>query len=210
VSSRPLAWRVSIATGVLVASGHEFTQRWNCQKFYETRVPPARQSYTLCETKLHSACLLSQQEPILGKSTACITTCASTIYLTTRTFTAPLLQIWLDCCFSLLLMKIRAEYVALVACTTLILLATGARADLPVLAAGRPVQDGSDDLFIDWSQAAPTVVDWNNDGKLDLVVGQRKYSMIRVFLNQGTVTEPVFNGSFLVQNAGTNLTFDYG
>jgi hypothetical protein len=53
-------------------------------------------------------------------------------------------------------------------------------------------------------------VDWNNDGKLDLVVGQRKYSMIQVFLNQGTVTEPIFNGSFLVQNAGTNLTFDYG
>jgi hypothetical protein len=107
-------------------------------------------------------------------------------------------------------MKTGADYVVLVACATLLLLATGARADLPVLAAGRPVQDGSYDLFIDWSQAAPTVVDWNNDGKLDLVVGQRKYSMIRVFLNQGTVTDPIFNGSFLVQNAGTNLTLDYG
>ena len=27
MNSRPLAWRVSMATGVLVASGHEFTQR---------------------------------------------------------------------------------------------------------------------------------------------------------------------------------------
>ncbi|TFH12014.1 MAG: hypothetical protein E4H02_13390 [Lentisphaerales bacterium] len=107
-------------------------------------------------------------------------------------------------------MKTRTDYVALVACTTLVLFAQGARAELPFLSAGRTVQDGSRELIIQWSQAAPNVVDWNNDGKLDLVVGQRKYSMIQVFLNQGTVTEPIFNGSFLVQNAGTNLTFDYG
>ena len=106
--------------------------------------------------------------------------------------------------------KMRPQWPCLVAYTTLILLATGAMAELPFLSAGRTVQDGSRELIIDWSQAAPNVVDWNNDGKLDLVVGQRKYSMIQVFLNQGTVTEPVFNGSFLVQNAGTNLTFDYG
>jgi len=39
VNSRPLAWRVSIATGVLVASGHEFTQRcWGEKRRRESHV----------------------------------------------------------------------------------------------------------------------------------------------------------------------------
>jgi hypothetical protein len=41
--------------------------------------------------------------------------------------------------------------------------------------------------------AAPEVVDWNNDGLMDLVVGEAD-GRIALFLNQGTKGHPLFNG----------------
>jgi hypothetical protein len=50
-------------------------------------------------------------------------------------------------------------------------------------------------------------VDWNNDGRKDLITGENN-GQIRVFLNTNTDADPVFNGYFLMQQGGT--TFDCG
>lgn len=58
--------------------------------------------------------------------------------------------------------------------------------------------------------SAPTVVDWNSDGKKDLVVGQFTEGKIRLFLNQNTDADPVFGVGTFVQSAGTDIKTSYG
>lgn len=77
----------------------------------------------------------------------------------------------------------------------------------PVFKSGVPVMDGAYPMSVGSSHrivngryensgggiAAPEIVDWNNDGLPDLVVGQRD-GRIALFLNKGTRGHPVFNG----------------
>lgn len=54
------------------------------------------------------------------------------------------------------------------------------------------------------ARATPSVVDWNNDGRKDLVVGA--YSgMISVFLNEGTDSAPDFLATTYAQDLGADL-----
>jgi len=53
-------------------------------------------------------------------------------------------------------------------------------------------------------RACPCVLDWNNDGKKDLVGGALD-GKIHVFLNENTDTEPDFGGEVVVQSGGTDL-----
>lgn len=53
-------------------------------------------------------------------------------------------------------------------------------------------------------RATPSVVDWNNDGKKDLVVGDI-YGKIHIFINEGTDTEPNFLSDTLAQADGATL-----
>jgi len=50
-------------------------------------------------------------------------------------------------------------------------------------------------------------VDWNNDGKKDLLTGEYN-GTVRVYLNTGTDANPAFNGYSFVQVGATN--FDAG
>ncbi len=87
----------------------------------------------------------------------------------------------------------------LAACFALLFLSGGsARADAPDLLAGVYIQDGLSPLAVD-RHSAPEVVDWNNDGAKDLVVGQFGYGYIWLFLNQGTDSSPVFNGGAYIE-----------
>jgi len=54
------------------------------------------------------------------------------------------------------------------------------------------------------SRATPTIVDWNSDGKKDLVVGALD-GKVYIFINEGTDTEPDFNSQTLAQNSGVDL-----
>ncbi len=91
----------------------------------------------------------------------------------------------------------------------LFLCAGGLRADVPDLEAGVLIQDGTEPLEVNLHSSC-TVVDWNNDGKKDLVVGQFYYGNIWLFLNQGTDANPVFNGGSLIQSNGSPITTTYG
>jgi hypothetical protein len=58
-------------------------------------------------------------------------------------------------------------------------------APVKILAKGDPI-----DVTV--GHAAPYVVDWNQDGKKDLVVGQFGGGQCRIYLNTGTNSAPEF------------------
>ncbi len=72
---------------------------------------------------------------------------------------------------------------------------------LPELSKGQKLQAGGEDIDIEVGHLVPCVVDWNNDGKKDLVVGQFSGGKIRLYLNEGTDSEPRF-GDFTCLTAG--------
>ena len=59
------------------------------------------------------------------------------------------------------------------------------------------------------SRATPTVADWNNDGRKDLIVGALD-GKIRIYLNEGTDTEPDFVGQTSAQDGGADLVVPSG
>ncbi len=59
------------------------------------------------------------------------------------------------------------------------------------------------------SRATPKVVDWNADGRKDLVIGCMS-GTLRVFLNEGTHTDPDFLAATYVQENGGNLVVPGG
>lgn len=89
------------------------------------------------------------------------------------------------------------------------LLAVGAGtawADIPLVEPGVYIQDGASDLRVGL-YCAPTVTDWNNDGKKDLVIGQELGGgNVQLFLNQGTDLNPIFNGGVKIESNGVPIT----
>ncbi|MBI9016708.1 MAG: VCBS repeat-containing protein [Phycisphaerae bacterium] len=55
------------------------------------------------------------------------------------------------------------------------------------------VKDGVKNFNIGY-KAKPTIIDYNNDGKPDIMCQGNSGEKIRVYLNKGTKTNPVFNG----------------
>jgi hypothetical protein len=104
---------------------------------------------------------------------------------------------------------IRASGLALsLACAFMFGRASFAPVAASSLEAGVLIQDGGLPLLVQ-GQAVPRVVDWDNDGKKDLIVGQYTNGNIRLYLNQGTNNAPAFNGYTLIQSGGTPITTSY-
>lgn len=59
------------------------------------------------------------------------------------------------------------------------------------------------------SNAMPVVVDWNEDGRKDLVIGEEKYPQttgsIRLYLNSGTNSNPVFSTYSYILGGGVPI-----
>ncbi len=53
--------------------------------------------------------------------------------------------------------------------------------------------------------STPSFFDWNNDDLDDLIIGDGS-GKVRIFLNNGTITEPAFSNSFFVQANGIDLS----
>jgi hypothetical protein len=77
----------------------------------------------------------------------------------------------------------------------------------PVLLPGEYVQDVSGDIAAGlWS--VPLVYDWDDDGRADLLLGQRydaekeRHGYIRFYRNIGTDSGPAFNGFTLIESGG--------
>ena len=57
--------------------------------------------------------------------------------------------------------------------------------------------------------SVPSCSDWNNDGLVDLIVGQGgdgiSPAKVAIFLNSGTNSSPIFSSSFYAQSEGSDL-----
>jgi hypothetical protein len=71
-----------------------------------------------------------------------------------------------------------------------IYLNTGSDSD-PTFSGYTYVQLGGDDFDVG-TTSAPYILDWNNDGKKDILCGE-DYGGIRLLINEGTDAQPVFN-----------------
>ena len=71
------------------------------------------------------------------------------------------------------------------------------------------VQAGGTEITVP-GYSVPSYVDWNNDGLKDLVVGDGPgadaLGRVRVYLNAGTASSPVFSGFFYAQSSSGDLT----
>ena len=83
-----------------------------------------------------------------------------------------------------------------------------ALADPPELQDKGMIQDKGAALLVDYD-AAPTAADWNNDGKKDLLVGEGTGGQIRLYLNQGTDLNPVFNGYTEIEMNGNPISMSW-
>jgi hypothetical protein len=93
----------------------------------------------------------------------------------------------------------------------LTLLAAVAFAETPVFEApvaieanGTPINVGSG------GNASPFVVDWNGDGKQDLLLGQFNGGKVRFYENIGEDSAPAFGDSVYLQADGIDITLTYG
>ena len=80
--------------------------------------------------------------------------------------------------------------------------------EMASFAAAQKVQAGGSDLTVN-AYSAPSLTDWNSDGRVDLVVGEKtaeSTGKIRVYLNQGTNASPVFDTFTYAQITSGDLT----
>jgi hypothetical protein len=83
-------------------------------------------------------------------------------------------------------------------------------AGVPELLEGVKIQAGGEDINIKVGHLVPCVLDWNDDGKKDLLVGQFSGGKIRVYLNEGTDEEPVFNTFEYLKAKGKEISLPSG
>ncbi len=66
------------------------------------------------------------------------------------------------------------------------------------------------DMKVDTYTSVPCVVDWNQDGKKDLLVGSFFYGNVYFFNNSGTNTIPVFTSGVKLKSGGVDISVAYG
>ena len=73
---------------------------------------------------------------------------------------------------------------------------------------GTYLNDGANFLSV-YGFSSPAVLDWNNDGRKDLLVGDYEH-YIYLYLNQGTDARPSFNGRTRLTSGGSAIQTDSG
>ena len=78
------------------------------------------------------------------------------------------------------------------------------------LSRGTQILAGGVPITIEGGYPAPSVSDWNGDGKKDLLVGQKSEGRIRIYYNTGTDSEPVFDKFLFLKANGTEISLPSG
>ena len=95
-----------------------------------------------------------------------------------------------------------------VAVVSVLGVAGSALAEVPRFMAEQHVQAGGVDIVVT-GYSVPSYADWNGDGRGDLIVGEGGTvgpAKVRVYLNEGTATEPVFTNYFYAQTVEGDLS----
>lgn len=79
---------------------------------------------------------------------------------------------------------------------TVVLSATAFAADPPMFEPPFRISAGDEWIDVDIGHAAPWVIDWDGDGKDDLLVGQFGEGKLRIYRNVGTNAAPKFGQDF--------------
>lgn len=87
--------------------------------------------------------------------------------------------------------------------------ACGAFAE-PELAEGVMLESGGEAIDVSTGHAVPVVVDWDEDGKKDLLVGQFSQGKIRFYRNTGSDEAPEFEGFEFLKAGGKDLSVPCG
>ena len=72
------------------------------------------------------------------------------------------------------------------------------------------VYTGASAITVAGGHADPCVLDWDGDGLKDLLLGEFTQGRIRVYLNIGTNSEPVFETWHYLESDGATITLPYG
>ena len=75
---------------------------------------------------------------------------------------------------------------------------------------GKKLEANGEPIDTEVGHFVPTVVDWDSDGKKDLIIGQFKEGKIQLYLNYGTDTAPLFKDSQYLQAGGEEISLPAG
>jgi len=75
---------------------------------------------------------------------------------------------------------------------------------------GTRIQANGVNMKVDTYASVPCVVDWNEDGKKDLLVGCFYSGNVYRFLNSGSNSAPVFTTGIMLQADGSVINVAYG
>ncbi|MBM3314413.1 hypothetical protein FJY71_01030 [candidate division WOR-3 bacterium] len=95
----------------------------------------------------------------------------------------------------------------------LLLLLTGlaASGQTPVFAPPVAIEASGVPINVGYGgNASPFMVDWDGDGKQDLLLGQYNYGKVRFYPNVGTNFDPVFADYTFLQADGVDISVTYG
>lgn len=84
-------------------------------------------------------------------------------------------------------------------------------AQTPVFDAPSAIQANGVPINVGYGgNASPFMVDWNGDGKQDLLLGQYDLGKIRFYANIGENYDPVFGDFVYLQADGADVSLTYG
>ena len=75
---------------------------------------------------------------------------------------------------------------------------------------GVKLEAGGKAINVDIGHAVPVALDWNSDGKKDLLVGQFSGGKIRLYLNHGIDSAPQFKDFTYLRAGGQEISLPAG
>jgi len=87
---------------------------------------------------------------------------------------------------------------------------TQAQSSTPTFSNRIRLKAGGINMKVDTYTSVPCVVDWNEDGKKDLLVGCFYYGNVYLFINSGNDAVPVFTTGTKLKADGQEISVAYG